>query len=107
MKLKEPNKIKVPEQIIFPITINVHNLAMSPDDLPEEYKHVMNEKGEIVWHRDGEWYIVSDYYEEEECLYSTPKLWYEVPEFDLKPTKEDLEKMSKEELIKMILKGQE
>lgn len=106
MKLKKPGKIKVPEEIVFPIIINVHNLAMSPDDLPEEYEHVFNEKGEIVWHRDGEWYIVSDYYEEKQCLYSTPKLWYEIPEFDLKPTKEELEAMSKEQLIEMILKEQ-
>ena len=100
--MKERSKIKVPGQMMFPIQINIHNLAMSPDDLPDDNEYVFNEKGEMVYHSAGEWYIVSDYYEEEQCLYSTPKLWYDIPQFDTDTT--ELEKLSKEELIKLIIK---
>lgn len=104
MKVKKPSKVKVSEHPIFPIQINVHNLMMVPEDVPEENHFVFNEKGEKVYYSSGEWYCHSDYYDEQECLCSTPRLWYEIPEFDLKLTREDLIIMSKEDLIKMILK---
>ena len=102
MKLNKPSKIKVSEHPIFPIQINVHNLMMVPEDVPSDSRLVFNEKGEKVQHRDGEWYIYSDYYEDEDCLYETPKLWYDIPEFDVDRT--ELENLSKEELIELILK---
>lgn len=103
MKLKKPSKIKVPEHPIFPIQINVHNLMINPGDVPNDYEVVLNENGNMVYSVNGEWYIESDYYEDErDCLTSTPKLWYDIPQFDTDKT--ELEKLSKEELIELILK---
>ncbi len=104
MKLKKPSKIKVPEQIIFPISINVHNLSMSPDDVPKDYKIVLNDKGERVFRYDGDWYIYYDEFDTGNNMkcYETPKLWYDIPQFDIDRT--ELEKLSKEELIELIVK---
>lgn len=102
MKLKKPDMIKVSEHPIFPIQINIHNLMINPNDVPDSSRWVLNEKGEKVQHRDGEWYIYSDYYEDEDCLYETPKLWYDIPQFDTSRT--ELEKLSKEELIELVIK---
>lgn len=102
MKLKKPSMIKVSEHPIFPIQINVHNLMMIPEDVPSDSRWVFNEKGAKVQYRNGEWYIFSDYYEEEQCLWPTPKLWYDIPQFDTDKT--ELEKLSKEELIEIIIK---
>ena len=102
MKLKKPGMIKVSEHPIFPIQINVHNLMMVPEDVPNDDRWVLNEKGEKVQYHSGEWYIVSDYYEEAQCVYSTPKLWYDIPQFDTSRT--ELEKLSKEELIELVIK---
>ena len=102
MKLKKPTKIKVSEHPIFPIQINVHNLMMVPEDVPDSSRWVLNEKGEKVQYHSGGWYIFSDYYEEEQCLCEPPKLWYDIPEFDTDRT--ELEKLFKEELIEIIIK---
>ena len=94
--------MKIPNQALFEIAVAVHNLMANPGDVPNDYEWVLNEKGERVYHRDGEWYIYSDYYEEEQCLCSTPKLWYDIPQFDI--DRIELEKLSKKELIALILK---
>ena len=94
--------MKVPNQALFEISVVVHNLTVNPDDLPNDYEWVLNEKGEKVCHHNGEWYIYSDYYEEEQCLCSAPKLWYDIPKFDI--DRQELENMTKEELIELILK---
>lgn len=94
--------MKILEHPVFQILIVVHNLMVNPNDIPKDNEYVFNEKGEKVYHSAGEWYIYSDYYEECECLHSTPKLWYNIPQFDI--DKNELEKLSKEELIELILK---
>ena len=102
LKLKEKGYDSKSEHPIFPIQINVHNLMMVPEDVPNDDRWVLNEKGEKVQYYSGEWYIFSDYYEEAQRVYSTPKLWYDIPQFDTSRT--ELDKLSKEELIKLILK---
>lgn len=103
MKLKKPGKIKVPEQAVFPIQINVHNLMINPGDVPNDYEVVSNDKGERVFRYDGDWYIYYDEFDTGGNMkYEPPKLWYDIPEFDVDKT--ELEKLSKEELIELILK---
>ena len=94
--------MKIPEQSVFQIQLIVHNLMVNPNDVPNDNEYVFNEKGERVYRSNGEWYIYSDYYDECECLYATPKLWYNIPQFDT--DRIELEKLSKEELIELILK---
>lgn len=94
--------MKVPKSSRFEISIIVHNLMINPNDLPNQNENVLNEKGEEVYHCGNEWYICSDYYEDEQCRCTTPLLWYNIPQFDTNRT--ELEKLSKEELIELILK---
>ena len=86
----------------FQMIINVHNLMINPDDVPIDRIWVLNENGEKVYFCNGRWYTDSDYDDADYCLCATPKLWYEIPQFDT--DKIELEKLSKEELIKLILK---
>ena len=92
----------IPNSPCFQIAVNVHNLMINPDDVPGDNKYVLNEKGDKVYYSSGEWYIYSDYYDAEQCVYSTPKLWYDIPQFDT--DRIELEKLSKEELIELIIK---
>ena len=95
--------MKIPEQPLFEISVVVHNLMVNPGDVPNDYERVLNENGNTVYPVDGEWYVDSDYYEDErDCLTSTPKLWYGIPQFDV--DRQELEKLSKEELIALISK---
>lgn len=94
--------MKVLNQALFEISVVVHNLMVNPGDVPNDYQWVLNEDGTKVSYHNGEWYIYSDYYDEEECVCSTPKLWYGIPKFDIEIS--ELEKLSKEELIQIILK---
>lgn len=87
---------------IFQIIINVHNLMINPDDVPNNDKWVLNEKGKMVYCRNGKWYGYSDYYDINDNVCATPKLWYDIPKFDTDRT--ELEKLSKEELIELIIK---
>ena len=92
----------VPNEAIFEFTTLVHNLMINSKDVPNKNKIVFNEHAEkVMIGSNDKWFIWSDYYETwDEC--DTPKLWYEIPMFDVERCK--LEKMSKEELIEMILK---
>lgn len=92
----------IPNSPCFQISVNVHNLMINPDDVPNDNEWVLNEKGERVRYFCGEWFIFSDYYDDEECVYTTPLLWYDIPKFDTDRT--ELEKLSKEELIELIIK---
>ncbi len=92
----------IPNSPCFQISVNVHNLMINPDDLPSNSRWVLNEKGDAVQYHNGRWCLFSDYYDEEQCVCSTPKLWYDIPQFDTDRT--ELEKLSKEELIELIIK---
>ena len=94
--------MKVPNSSLFTAEINVHNLMINPDDVPSDSRWVLNENGEKVYYGGSEWHIFSDYYDDEECVYATPLLWYDIPQFDTDTT--ELEKLSKEELIELIIK---
>ncbi len=95
--------MKIPNSPIFTAEIYVHNLMVNPDDIPSDSRWVLNEVAERVYYGgDGEWHIFSDYYDDEDCIYATPKLWYDIPQFDTDTT--ELEKLSKEELIELIIK---
>jgi len=97
--------MKIPNNSIFQITINVHNLMINPDEVPNDEEWVLNEKGVKVYRSGGRWYCYSDYYLDADCsLCDAPKLWYDIPKFDIDTDKLELEKLSKEELIKLILK---
>ena len=93
--------MKIPNGSMFRAEIYVHNLMINPDDVPNDGHRVFNESGYRVYLICGEWYIESDYFDESECVTSTPKLWYDIPEFDVDRT--ELENMTKEELIELIL----
>ena len=97
--------MKIPNQSIFEISVVVHNLSacnIVPNTYPEVGEEVFNEKGNKITYRgDGHWSEYCDYYEEY-VEANPPKLWYEIPKFDIERT--ELEKLSKEELIDLILK---
>ena len=96
--------MKIPNQAIFKISVVVHNLSVCdiiPNNYPEVGEQVFNENGDKVTYRgDGHWIQYSEYYEEY-VEAEPPKLWYDIPKFDIERT--ELEKLSKEELINMIL----
>ena len=95
--------MKIPNKPNFLISIVVHNLMANPNDVPHEGEWVLNEKGNRVYLCNGRWYTYSDYHDDcDYCLCATPKLWYDVPKFDT--DKIELEKLSKEELIELIIK---
>ena len=88
---------------MFQMIINVHNLMSNPDDVPDDNEWVLNEKGTKVYRSRDKWYSYSDYYIDDDihpC--EPPKLWYAIPQFDT--DKLELEKLSKEELIELIIK---
>jgi len=79
--------------------ITIHDLMKNPKDVPPDSHWVLNENALQTYYEDGKWYDWSD----DECYECPPpKLWYSVPEFNIERRK--LEKMSKEELIDLILK---
>lgn len=90
--------MEIPKHPIFPIQINVHNLMMVPEDVPPRLVTVFNENGERVYLGSDSWYCESSY----EKLKEPPKLWYDIPKFDV--DRIELEKLSKEELIDLIIK---
>lgn len=95
--------MKVPQRAVFEISLMVHQRK---GDLPNIGKQVLNEDGDkIIYRGDSHWTQYSDYYEEEVEV-KPPRLWYDIPNFDFEVAKEDLEEMSKEELIKLILTGE-
>lgn len=95
--------MKVPNSPCFQISVNVHNLMINPDDLPNDYEVVLNDKGERVFRYDGDWYPYYDEFDTGNNMkYKTPKLWYDIPQFDTDTI--ELEKLSKEELIELIIK---
>ena len=97
--------MKIPNNPIFQIIINVHNLMINPNHIPNNGEWVLNEKGEKVYCWEGKWYSYGDYhYEGDCCECDTPKLWYDIPQFDFDADRTELEKLSKEELIELIIK---
>ena len=90
--------MKIPNSPCFEISIIVHNLMINPNDLPTKLNTVFNEKGEKVYLSMDSWYY------EDGCdkLEEPPKLWYDIPQFDVERI--ELEKLSKEELIELIIK---
>lgn len=90
--------MKIPNNPCFQIMILVHNLMINPDDTPNDEEWVLNEKGEKVYYKNGRW----SYNSYSDCECATPKLWYDIPQFDT--DRIELEKLSKEELIKLIIK---
>ena len=91
--------MKVPEQQCFEFIIMAHNLDYNPGDVPQVNETVFNEDGDKVWFNGEGWYHYSEYYEGDRPVVR-PRIWYEIPKFD----NLDLESLSKEELIALILK---
>ena len=92
--------MKIPEKPIFEIAITVHNLELNPGDAPVINEPVLNEYGIVCRYLgDNKWVCENGEYDEE---IAPPVLWYNLPNFEITRTK--LEKLSKEELIDMILK---
>jgi hypothetical protein len=92
--------MKIPEKPIFEITITVHNLEFNHGDAPVINEPVLNEYGIVCRYLgDNKWVCENGEYDEE---IAPPALWYSLPNFEITRTK--LEKLSKEELIDMILK---
>ena len=94
--------MKILNRPIFQIIINVHNLMINPDDVPTDRRWVFNENGEKVYCCKGIWYAYNDSEKADYCSCDAPKLWYDAPQFDTDEL--ELEKLSKEELIELILK---
>ena len=92
--------MKIPDSVVFEISVMVHNLKINPNEVPDNTDIVLNENGDKVRFYNGHWFEYSDYYESD-VEAELPKLWYDIPEFDIERT--ELEKLSKEELIDMIL----
>lgn len=92
--------MKVPKQQCFEFIMKAHNLDYNPGDVPELNKTVLDEDGDKVWYSGEGWYHYSEYYEGNRPVIR-PRIWYEIPQFDLG---KELEKLSKEELIELIIK---
>lgn len=94
--------MKVPQRVVFDICLTVHQRK---GDLPHFGEQVLNEDGDkIIYRGNSHWTKYSDYYEKE-VETRPPRLWYDIPRFEFELKKEDLEAMSKEQLIEMITTG--
>ena len=91
--------MKIPNNAIFEISIIVHNLMINPNGVPNYNETVFNEYGGQVTYTSEGWQYENDYgvYDAE-----PPKLWYYIPQFDV--DRLELEKLSKEELIELLIK---
>ncbi|MBR6401819.1 MAG: hypothetical protein IKS48_00380 [Eubacterium sp.] len=91
--------MRIPDAPLFEISLTIHQ---GKDDFPTLGEEVFNENGDKVTYRgNNNWTKYSSFYEKD-VEAQPPKLWYEIPKFDIERC--ELEKMSKEELIEMILK---
>ena len=83
--------------------IEIHYLTENSTDLPQPGEIVLDEAGSTLLYDDYKWQFVSSDGELFNCK-KAPNLWYYPPKFDTETIKrKKLEKLSKEELIEMIL----
>ena len=83
--------------------IEIHYLTENSTDLPQPGETVLDEAGSTLLYDDYKWQYVSSDGELFDCK-KAPNLWYYPPKFDTETIKrKKLEKLSKEELIEMIL----